>query len=99
VSSAHVVPVRIYVAVFTALMLLTGVTIAVAFVDLGSGSLVVALAIACVKATLVVLYFMHVRWGDRLVWVLLPGAVLWLVILISITLSDYLSRGWTATGA
>lgn len=93
-GSPHVVPVRIYVAVFGALMVLTATTTAVSFVDLGPWSTVVALGIAVVKATLVVLFFMHVKYSSRLTKIVVAGGVFWLAILIALTLSDFLSRGW-----
>ncbi len=92
--SGHVVPPRIYFAVFAALMILTALTVWAAFQDFGPLNTVIALGIACVKATLVVLYFMHVRYGGRLVWVMISGALIWLGILLVITLADYASRGW-----
>jgi cytochrome c oxidase subunit 4 len=93
-SQGHVAPLKIYLAVFAALMVLTFVTVEVAFVDLGAFSPAIALSIACLKATLVILYFMHVRWSEKLVWILVGVGFLWLAILIAITMSDYLSRGW-----
>ena len=90
----HVLPRRVYYAVFAALVVLTALTVFAARLDLGPMNSVVALGIAVLKASLVVLYFMHVRYGSRLVWVVLGAGVLWLFLLISITLGDYLSRGW-----
>jgi len=92
--SEHVIPRRVYYAIFSTLIVLTGVTVAVSFVDLGPLNTLVAMTIACVKATLVVLYFMHARYGSRLIWVMLGAGVLWLVILIALTMGDYASRGW-----
>lgn len=92
--SDHVVPVRVYGAVFTALLAFTAVTIWVAFMDLGFLNTIVALFIAVFKATLVVLYFMHVRYGSRLTWVFVTAGVLWLIILLLFLMSDYASRGW-----
>ena len=93
-GSSHVVPVKIYVAVFGALLVLTATTTSVSFVDLGPWSTVVALGIAVVKATLVVLFFMHVRYGSQLTKLVVAGGLFWLAILIALTLSDFLSRGW-----
>jgi len=92
--SAHTVPRRLYFAVFGALMVLTAVTVAVAFVDLGFLNIVVAMSIAVIKALLVVLYFMHLRYGRRLTWVFAGAGFFWLAILLSLTVSDYFSRGW-----
>jgi cytochrome c oxidase subunit 4 len=92
--SEHVVPRSVYFAVFGALMVLTATTTAVSFVDLGPWNTVVALAIAFFKATLVVLFFMHVKYSPRLTQVTVGGGLLWLAILILITLSDFMTRGW-----
>ncbi len=93
-SAAHVVPARTYVLIFAALMALTATTIYVAFQDLGPLNNIVALSIAVVKMTLVVLYFMHVRYATRLTWLVVASGFVWLVFLILITMSDYWSRGW-----
>jgi cytochrome c oxidase subunit 4 len=92
--SEHVLPRRVYYAVFAALVVLTAVTVYVARLDLGPMNSVVALSVAVLKASLVVLYFMHVKYGNRLVWVLVGASVLWLFLMISITLADYLTRAW-----
>lgn len=91
----HVVPVPVYLAVFVALLVLTGLTVAVAMWDLGAYNSLhtpLAMAIAAAKALLVVLYFMHVRHSERLTWIFIASAVLFLFFLISLTLSDYLTR-------
>jgi cytochrome c oxidase subunit 4 len=80
--------------VFGALIVGTILTVAVAKVDLGPLNNVVMLAIACTKALLVVLYFMHVRWSSRLTWLFAGSGFVWLLIMFSLTLSDYMSRGW-----
>lgn len=95
----HIVPTRIYVRIFAALLVLTALTVVAAMYDLGGGRLhyanaIVALTIAVTKAALVVLYFMHVRYSSRLTWVFVGAGVFWLVILISLTMSDVLTRGW-----
>jgi cytochrome c oxidase subunit 4 len=84
-----------YFAIFGALMVLTVLTVVAANIDLGSEKLntVVALAIAVTKAMLVILFFMHVRYSSRLTWVVVAGGFLWLVIMVGLTMSDYLSRG------
>jgi|SRR5271157_1762697 len=91
----HVVPKKIYFFVFGALLALTALTTAMAYVNLGQWNTVVALIIACCKATLVVLFFMHLRWSPRLMRVVLLSAILWLAILISLTTTDFFSRDWT----
>ncbi|MBI2220843.1 MAG: cytochrome C oxidase subunit IV family protein, partial [Acidobacteria bacterium] len=62
--------------------------------DLKFMNTIVALTIAVTKATLVVLFFMHVKYSTRLTWVVAASGVVWLAIMVSLTLSDYLSRGW-----
>lgn len=97
--SGHVVPSKVYFAIFATLIVLTGLTVAAAMVDLGPLNTVVAMSIACAKATLVVLYFMHARYGSRLIWVMLCAGVLWLIILIALTMGDYATRGWMKQSA
>ena len=93
-TTTHVVPPRIYLTVFLVLLLMTATTTAVSFVDLGPWSTVVALAIAFFKATLVVLFFMHVKYSPRLMQIVIGGGILWLGILLTLTLSDFLTRPW-----
>jgi cytochrome c oxidase subunit IV len=93
-SSTHVLPLRVYFGVFFALVVLTGTTVGVAFVDLGPLNNVVALGIATLKATLVILYFMHVRYATRLTGLVVVSGVFWLVIFVGLTLADYATRGW-----
>jgi cytochrome c oxidase subunit 4 len=88
------VPVRVYYAVFGVLLVLTGVTVGVSLVDLGPLSTVVALAIAGSKAALVILFFMHVRYSPRLVGLFVSAGFFWLALLIALTMSDVVSRGW-----
>jgi cytochrome c oxidase subunit 4 len=92
--SGHVAPKSLYYLIFFALLVGTGLTVAVAFYDLGFMNNVVMLTIACAKALLVILFFMHVRWSSRLTWVVAASGFFWLLILFGITMSDYLSRGW-----
>ena len=91
---AHVLPLRIYFGVFFALLVLTASTVAVAFVDLGPFNNVVALGIAGLKATLVILYFMHVRYATRLTALVITSGLFWLVIMVGLTFTDYATRGW-----
>ncbi|HEY1403028.1 MAG TPA: cytochrome C oxidase subunit IV family protein [Pyrinomonadaceae bacterium] len=94
--SEHIVSKKLYFVIFGALMALTVLTVVAANFDLGSEKIntVVALAIAVTKAVLVVLYFMHVRYSSRLTWVVVAGGFLWLVIMVGLTMSDYLTRGF-----
>jgi cytochrome c oxidase subunit 4 len=89
-----IVPPRVYYNVFAALLLLTGLTTWVATFDLGLFSPIVALTIAVVKASLVVLFFMHLRYSSRLTWVVGGAALFWVGILFTLSLSDYLTRAW-----
>lgn len=82
----------LYLAIFAALMVLLVITIAAAEFDLGRLSFPLAAAIATVKAVLIVLYFMHVRYSPPLTWLMAGAGACWLVILFSLTLSDYFTR-------
>lgn len=90
----HVVPVKIYYAIFAILMVLTAVTVGVAYIDLGAMNAVVALAIAGFKATIVVLYFMHVKYSTRLIKLTVVAGLYWMGILFVLTFGDYLTRAW-----
>lgn len=96
--SEHIVSKQVYFVIFGALMVGTALTVLAAFQDLESiftgANTVVALTIAVTKATLVVLYFMHVRYSTRLIWVVVVAGFFWLGILFVLTMSDYLSRDW-----
>jgi cytochrome c oxidase subunit 4 len=93
--SEHIVHPRVYIVIFLALLVGTGLTVFAAFHDFpGPLNAVVALTIAAIKATLVVLYFMHVRYGTRLVWLVIGSALFWLAIMFALTISDYWTRGW-----
>ena len=94
--SEHADSVGTYTLVFLALIVLTGVTTAVAYVDLGPFSVIVALAIAVLKMLLVALFFMHLRHSTILTRIVVGGGLLWLAILIVLSLSDLLTRGWLA---
>jgi len=81
--------------IFLALMLGTGLTVLAAFRDFpGPLNAIVALTIAVVKAMLVILYFMHVRYSSRLIWLIIGSALFWLAILFALTISDYSTRTW-----
>jgi cytochrome c oxidase subunit 4 len=92
--SGHVVPVKVYVTVFVILLIMTATTTAVSSVDLGPWNTVAALGIAVFKATLVVLFFMHLKYSPRLTHTVLMGGLFWLAILLALTLSDFMTRGW-----
>jgi cytochrome c oxidase subunit IV len=108
-SVGHVAPKSMYYAVFAALLVGTGLTVAAAHVDMAKhlapygswgaplgvfANNFVMLLIACTKATLVILFFMHVRWSTRLTWIVAGAGFLWLLILFGLGMSDYVSRGW-----
>ena len=95
--SNYIVPLRTYYLVFLTLIVCTAITVAVSFVDLGRFNVVVALGIAILKATLVVLFFMHVKYSGKLTWVVVAGSLFWLGILIVMTAGDYLTRVRTGT--
>jgi cytochrome c oxidase subunit 4 len=95
----HVVSWKVYVAVFAALSALTGVTVLVTGFDFGPLNLLLALGVAVTKASLVVLYFMHARYAPRLTGVVIAASIAFLVILVFLTLTDYLSRPWPLTAA
>ncbi|HXG88488.1 MAG TPA: cytochrome C oxidase subunit IV family protein [Vicinamibacterales bacterium] len=90
----HVSPLKVYIGIFAALMVLTVVTILVAYVDLGEMNKVVAMGIASFKATLVVLYFMHVKYSSRLTKLIVVSGFFFLAILLTLTMADYGSRQW-----
>jgi cytochrome c oxidase subunit IV len=90
--SHHVVPQKIYFLVFATLLCLTLITVDVAFYNFGWLNMYMALAIATTKATVIVLYFMHVKFSSRLVWIFAVAGLFWLVILFTLTFGDYLTR-------
>jgi cytochrome c oxidase subunit 4 len=90
----HVVQKKVYFLIFGSLLMLTGLTTGMAYVDLGEWNTIVALIIAGCKATLVILFFMHLRWSTRLMRVVLLSSLLWLAILLSLTTTDVFSRDW-----
>ena len=93
-STAHITSVRVYLAVFIALLVGTGLTVWVAYYDLGLLNTPVALTVAIIKASLVVIYFMGVRFNTPLTKVVVVSGFLWLFILFGLTMGDYLTRPW-----
>jgi cytochrome c oxidase subunit 4 len=91
----HIVSKKFYFLIFAALIALTVLTTGVAFIDLGKGNTVAALAIAVCKASLVALFFMHLRWSSGLLRLVLLSAFVWFAILVTLTLGDELTRRWT----
>ena len=93
--SEHVItPVKTYVATFVALLILTAITYLVATQDFGWLNTPIALAVAFLKATLVVIYFMGLRYNTPLTKTVAVGGFFWLIILFGITMTDYLTRTW-----
>jgi cytochrome c oxidase subunit IV len=92
--SEHVVPVKIYFGTFAVLMIMLAATVGVAYINLGELNVVAAMTIAVAKATLIILYFMHVRYSTRLIWIFVGAGFLWLGILFALSFSDYLTRHW-----
>ena len=92
--AGHISPKTTYYTIFGALMVLTAITVTVAFINLGALNFPVALGIAILKATLVILFFMHVKYSSQMTNLICGGAFFFLIILFGLTLSDYLSRGW-----
>ena len=96
--SEHIVPVRVYITIFLVLLVGTALTVLAAFVNFPwQLNTIVALTIATVKATFVVLYFMHVRYSARLVLVIIIAALFWMGIMFAFTFSDYFTRSWLST--
>jgi cytochrome c oxidase subunit 4 len=95
----HVVSWRIYVGIFAALAVLTVLTVLAAGRDFGSFNTLIALGIATLKATLVILFFMHVRYSPRLTTLVLFSGFAFLALLILLTAADYISRPWPITPA
>jgi|SRR5579863_9884074 len=92
--SEHIVGKKQYAYVFAILMALTALTTWVGMLNLGRLNVVVALVIAVIKAMLVVLFFMHVYWTTKLNRLVVVAGIAWLVLLLWLTLTDFLSRGW-----
>src|SRR5262245_22488952 len=92
--SEHIVSTKSYLIVYATLMVLLGVTVGAAAIDLGPLNFPISMAIALVKGVLIVLIFMHVRYSEPLVRIFAAAAFVWLAILITFSLGDYFSRDW-----
>ncbi len=91
--SEHVMSSKMYYTIWITLLCLTVITAAVSFVDLGRFNTVVALVIATVKALLVVLFFMHVKYAsERLTKIVIVAAIFWLFLLLALSMADYGTR-------
>ena len=90
----HIVSPKVYLTIVAALLLGTAITVWASFIDLGPWNPVIALAIACTKAVLVVLFFMHVKYSTKLTKLTIIAGIFIFLALISMTLADYMSRAW-----
>jgi cytochrome c oxidase subunit 4 len=90
----HIVTPVTYAIVFVSLLVGTAITVAAAYIDLGIFNPVVALAIACTKAVIVILFFMHVKYQSKLVKLTVGAGFFTFLVLITMTLTDYVSRAW-----
>ncbi len=94
----RILPIRFYVMVYAALLLLLGATVATRFLLLGAWNLILALTVSAAQALLAVLFFMHVRYSSRLIWISAAIGFYWLAILFTLTMSDFISRAWPPFG-
>ncbi len=93
--SEHIVSSRLYWTIWMVLICLTGLTAWIASVDLGPFNTIIALLIATIKATIVVLFFMHVKYtSEKLTKMVIASAMFWLLILLSLSMADYATRLW-----
>jgi cytochrome c oxidase subunit 4 len=90
----HIVSPRIYIIVGATLLVFTGVTVLASFFDMGPWNPIVALFIACVKATIVVLFFMHVKYSSKLTKLTVGAGLFTFMALVGMTLADYFTRAW-----
>jgi cytochrome c oxidase subunit 4 len=94
----HVVPASLYIGIWATLMAFTLITVLASFAELGPFNIVVALLIATIKGTLVVLFFMHLRYSPKLTMAAVVASIFFLFIMFSLTMTDYLSRAWSIYG-
>ena len=90
----HVVSPKVYGIIFASLLVLTGTTVGASYLELGQFNVVVALAIACIKAVLVILFFMHVKYSSRLTKLTVAAGFFTFFVLITMSMTDYISRAW-----
>ncbi len=90
-------PTQFYIKICAALLALLALTWGLAYIDLGSWNLGIAMGVSIVKAVLIMLFFMHVRYSSRLIQLVACAGFFWLLILLSLAMSDYRSRGWIPT--
>jgi cytochrome c oxidase subunit 4 len=90
----HIVTPRVYLTIGACLLVLTAATTAISYVELGTFNAVVALAIACIKAVLVILFFMHIKYSSKLTKLTVAAGFFTFLVLITMTMTDYVSRAW-----
>jgi cytochrome c oxidase subunit 4 len=90
----HIVTPATYALIFAALLVGTAITVVASYIDMGPWNPVVALGIAVTKATLVVLYFMHIKYSSKLMKLTVGAGVFTFLILVGMSMSDYISRAW-----
>ncbi|HEX4286218.1 MAG TPA: cytochrome C oxidase subunit IV family protein [Terracidiphilus sp.] len=90
----HIVSPKIYLTILFVLLICTAATVGAAFIDMGVLNPIIALAIACTKAVLVVLFFMHVKYSPKLTKLTVGAGVFTFLVLIGMTLADYFTRAW-----
>jgi cytochrome c oxidase subunit 4 len=90
----HIVSPKVYVVILIALLVGTALTVWASFIDLGFWNPIIALAIATAKATLVVLFFMGVKYSTKLTKLTVGAGIFTFLTLVSMTLADYISRAW-----
>jgi cytochrome c oxidase subunit 4 len=92
--SEHIVSPKVYGIIFALLLFFTGVTVAASYVEMYVFNAVVALGIACIKAVLVILFFMHVKYSSRLTKLTVAAGFFTFIVLITMSMTDYISRAW-----
>jgi len=90
----HVIAPSVYVGIWAILMVLTGLTVFASYIEMGDFNIIVALTIATIKGTLVVLFFMHLYYSSKLTKVTVIAAMFFLFLLLALSLTDYLTRSW-----
>jgi cytochrome c oxidase subunit 4 len=93
--SEPITSVKTFTSIWIALLIFTGITVAVAYLNLGAFSVVVALVIATIKSLLVALFFMEVRYSHAITKIVIVAGILWLTIMLLLSLTDFASRGWS----
>jgi cytochrome c oxidase subunit IV len=90
----HIVSPKVYGVIFAALLIMTAITVGASYLELGEFNVIVALAIACIKAVLVILFFMHVKYSSRLTKLTVAAGFFTFFVLITMSMTDYISRAW-----